>query len=265
MSAGAQPTVEDWCERFITSRDGAHKLRPGTPPGQFRAKPRALRLSAPGRPAAWSVVERAERVPRSLAESRSRAQLLHTLAHHELQAAELFAYGVLAFAESPPEFRKGLLRLCQDELRHLNLLVERIQALGFEFGEFALRDWFWLRVPTCQSPAEFVSLMGLGLEGANLEHSARFANALRAAGDNESAEVLELIGAEEVAHVAFAGEWFERFKGEPLGFDLWKATLPKPLTPSILKGDPINRGARRAAGQSDEFVDRLSAEPRAGC
>ena len=134
MSAGAQPTVEDWCERFITSRDGAHKLRPGTPSGQFRAQPRTLRLSAPGRPAAWSVVERAERVPRSLAEPRSRAHLLHTLAHHELQAAELFAYGVLAFAESPPEFRKGLLRLCQDELRHLNLLVERIRALGFELS-----------------------------------------------------------------------------------------------------------------------------------
>lgn len=263
-TTGEPQTIEAWCERLVTTRLVAEKLHPPPAPTQFEVEPRDRSPLAPGRPESWRVVERAERPPRSLTEPAARARLLHTLAHHELQAAELFAYGVLTFQETPREFRSGLLRLCEDELRHLSLLTGRIEALGARFGEHPVRDWFWNRVPTCQSPESFVALMGLGLEGANLEHSARLGAALRQAGDEDSARVLDQIEREEIAHVAFARRWFEHFTGEALEYERWKAALPPPLTPAILKGEPIAREARRRAGQSSAFIDALEAEPRVG-
>lgn len=263
MSDG-QPSVEAWCATWIAETSAERKLAPGPLPQDFESGGGPRAPERPGRPATWRVVQRAERPPRGLSQPAARAKLLHVLAHHELQAAELFAWALLAFPKAPEAFRRGLLRLCGDELRHLSLLVRRIEALGSSFGAHPVRDWFWERVPSCTEPASFVALLGLGLEGANLEHAERLAGRLRAAGDQESAALLEVIERDEVTHVAFAVRWFERLTGSPLDYDGWRTALPKPLTPAILKGEPLNRGARLRAGLDEAFLERLAAEPRAG-
>jgi uncharacterized ferritin-like protein (DUF455 family) len=181
--------------------------------------------------------------------------------HHELQAAELFAWAVLAFPETPHAFRAGLVRLCVEELAHLALYKNELARLGFAPGAFPVRDWFWERVARCTDAASFVALQGLGLEGANLEHSARFAALFRAAGDESTASVLEHVEQDEIAHVAFAVHWFEHFSGAPLDYDRWRAALPPPLTPALLQGRPLNRVARARAGLDESFLARLESEP----
>ena len=56
--------------------------------------------------------------------------------------------------------------------------------------------------------------MGLGLESANLEHTASFAARFREAGDEQAARVQETVGREEIAHVRFGARWFEALEGE---------------------------------------------------
>jgi uncharacterized ferritin-like protein (DUF455 family) len=212
------------------------------------------------------VVARSPRTPPAgaLVRVEARAQLVHTFVHHELQAAELFAWAVLAFPDTPREFRAGLVRLCVEELGHLALYAAYLEDLGFSVGDFRVRDWFWERVARCESAASFVALQGLGLEGANLEHSARFAGLFRAAGDEQGARILERVERDEIAHVAFAARWFERFIGARLDFDSWRAALPPPLSPSLLRGRPLNREARLRAGFDAQFLDRLAAAPSTG-
>ena len=70
-------------------------------------------------------------------------------------------------------------------------------------GQFPVRDWFWERVPRCADAASFVATMGLGIESANLEHSASFAARFREAGDEEGARLQERVGREEIGHVRF--------------------------------------------------------------
>ncbi len=264
-------TIEAWCRDFVTTLDLARKLSPPAPPdvsaeASWESDFSALRIAAPGRPPELSVVERSAPTPtgRALARPEARARLLHTFVHHELQAAELFAWAVLAFPETPRAFRSGLVRLCREELAHMHLYLEHMTALGTRFGDHPVRDWFWDRVGRCESAASFVGWLGIGLEGANLEHSTRFAAMFRAVGDERGAAILEQVEADEVAHVAFAVRWFERLSGEALDFERWSAQLPPPLTPSLMQGQPMNRAARRRAGFSDEFLARLAAAPPTG-
>jgi uncharacterized ferritin-like protein (DUF455 family) len=183
---------------------------------------------------------------------------LHAFFHHELQAAELMCWAVLAFPDAEPEFRRGLMGICLDEIRHMNLYAAHIRALGASLGEFGIRDWFWKRVPSCQTPLEFVAVMGMGLEAANLEHAPDFATRFRAAGDEAGALIQEQIAAEEVAHVGFATRWFRRWTGG-CDFETWAGQLPAPLSPWVMHGEPIADDARRRAGMSDDFVAALRA------
>jgi uncharacterized ferritin-like protein (DUF455 family) len=200
-------------------------------------------------------------VERSSPAARSGARLLHTFVHHELQAAELFAWAILAFPRTPLAFRAGLLALCREELAHLQLYLAHMRSLGTEFGAHPVRDWFWTRVTQCESPAAFVALQGLGLEGANLDHSARGAAQFRAAGDEAGAQILERVQQDEIGHVAFAAHWFEHFSGAPLDYERWRAALPSPLTPALMQGRPLALAARRSAGMNEVFLAALAAEP----
>ncbi len=168
------------------------------------------------------------------------------------------AWALLAFPDTPREFRAGLLRIATDEIRHMKMYAAEIERLGHRIGEFTVRDWFWQRVPTCTGPLAFVALMGLGLESANLEHSASFAARFRAVGDEAGARVQELVGLEEIAHVRFGVRWFTEWSGE-LTFESWRRALPEPLTPLLMRGLPLRRDARTRAGQPASFQDELEA------
>jgi uncharacterized ferritin-like protein (DUF455 family) len=249
-------TVEQWCLEFVSTTDLAAKLAPPDPGAlEFEVDAPERRIAAPGRPVEWVVVERSPPAPRA------GPRLLHTLVHHELQAAELFAWAILAFPRTPQAFRAGLLALCREELAHLQLYLGHMRALGTEFGAHPVRDWFWQRVTQCGNPAAFLALQGLGLEGANLDHCPRVAAQFREAGDETGARILERVQRDEIGHVAFAAHWFEHFTGAPLEYGRWRAALPAPLTPALMQGRPLALAARRAAGMSADFLAQLAAEP----
>jgi len=259
-------TVERWAWDYVTTTRLDAKLAPEPPAAPLRWEGAAVprRLDAPGRPPELRVSARADKT-RGLAAPSGRARALHAFLHHELQAAELMGWAILAFPEGPREFREGLLRIALDEIRHMRLYAEQIARLGHRVGDFPVRDWFWTRVPTCADPASFVAVMGLGLESANLEHTASFAARFREAGDEEGARVQEVIGLEEIGHVRFGVRWFSHFTGG-LDFATWTRALPPPLTPLLMRGRPLRRDARRRAGQTERFIDELDAwspEPNA--
>jgi uncharacterized ferritin-like protein (DUF455 family) len=254
-------TRERWAWDYIEATTLEGKLAPAAPPDDWESSAPARRLEAPGRPPELRVKARADKT-RGLQAASGRARALHTFLHHELQAAELMAWAILAFPDAPEEFRDGLLRIALDEIRHMAMYAAQIERLGYHVGDFAVRDWFWLRVPACRDPAAFVAVMGLGLESANLEHTATFAARFREAGDEEGARVQELVGLEEIAHVRFGVRWFQRFTGG-LDFAAWSEALPPPLSPLLMRGRPLRRDPRKRAGQTDQFLDELEAwEPK---
>ncbi|WP_437591173.1 ferritin-like domain-containing protein [Sorangium sp. So ce1000] len=254
-------TVERWAWDYVLSTDLAHKLDPPPVPPAWEPDPAPpRRLARPGRPAALRISERAQKSPgpEALRNPARRAQLFHAFLHHELQAAELMAWALLAFPETPRAFRGGLVRIALDEARHMRLYAAYLAAIGHRFGDFPVRDWFWSRVPAAASPAQFVAVMGMGLEGGNLDHTARFAERFRAIGDVEGAALTERICAEEIPHVRFGVRWFRRFT-QASDFEAWVRHIPPPLSPLLMRGDPMNRRDRGRSGLSEPFLDALAS------
>ncbi len=257
MSPPRQGTIERWAWDYVTTTSLADKLDPPPPPSEWEPAFAGRRLERPGRPPELRVTERAGKT-RGLRSPLGRARAIHTFLHHELQAAELMAWAILAFPEAPVAFRRGLLRIALDETRHMRMYADHLARLGHGVGDFPVRDWFWTRVPTCRDPVSFVAVMGLGLESANLDHTASFAERFREAGDEEGARLQEIVGREEIAHVRFGVRWFSELTGG-LTFDAWARALPEPLTPLLMRGKPIRREARLSAGQPETFLDELEA------
>jgi uncharacterized ferritin-like protein (DUF455 family) len=260
MIAPVEPTAQDWARDYVSSQSLADKLAPRAVPELWAEGIAPLRITAPGRPPELRVSSEKVKTPGTgaLRDPRRRAELLHTFLHHELQAAELMCWAALAFPEAPVAFKRGLLGICRDEIRHMRMYAEHIERLGSSVGDFPVRDWFWSRVPAARSAAEFCAVMGLGFEAGNLDHTRRFAERFVAVGDAEGARLQEVVAAEEIPHVAFAAHWFEKLTGQ-LTFDAWQAALPAPLSPMVLRGDPLDREARGKAGLDTAFLDALQA------
>src|SRR5262245_58507339 len=116
----------------------ADLLAAGTLDGKLRPPPRdvvdsAVRHEIPAvvRPPGLEVREGGRvRVPPAEAwpDVRQRVRILHALANHELQAAELFAWALLAFPDAPAALRRGWLGILADEQRHCRMYVERLAA-----------------------------------------------------------------------------------------------------------------------------------------
>lgn len=249
-------TVEAWAREFVLSTSLETKLRPALPPTEFSGV--GERLVAPGRPPELVPREKRRKTPKELSDPSRRAEVIHTFLHHELQAAELMAWAILAFPDTPLGFRRGLLGICRDELRHLGLYAEHLVTLGHPFGSFPINDWFWKRVPGPDvTPAQFVARLGIAFEGGNLDHGVRFTQKFAEAGDARAAEIQALITREEEAHAAFALHWFKEFTGG-LDFETWRKCLPEPLSPMMARGEVLSLEARKRAGFPDDFLERLA-------
>lgn len=242
--------------------------------GKLAAPPRALtderpgpadRYAAPQRPPELRIAHHGQaRVPppEGMVDPAQRVRILHALANHELQAAELFAWALVAFPDTPDAFRRGCLKILADEQRHCRLYIERLEALGAAFGDWPLSAHFWNKVLSIETPLQFVCTMGLTFENANLDFCREHIDAARAAGDEATAAVLEAVHHDEVAHVRFAWTWLARWKQpDESAWAAYVRSVSAPHGPHRARGKSFDADARRAAGFEAAFIEALAATP----
>ena len=261
----ARENIEQWALAYLAADTFEQKLAPPPCPANFAPTWSADRSPRPGRGPEFRRSERGEKSTgksQLLGEER-RARLLHTFLHHELQAAELFAWALVAFPGAPLAMRQGFLKILHEEIRHMNLYADLLRARGFEPGAFEVRDWFWERVPSTRSEVEFAATLGIGFEGGNLDHASRFARRFVQAKDLEGGRVQAIVAREEVLHVKFALTWFRELSPELAAghtlFEAFRRSLPPPLSPILMRGVPSDRELRKKAGFDDAFIDSLTA------
>ena len=253
--------IRDFARTVLKAEDLAVKLAPAREELTDERPGPAERADGPGRPPSLRIVQRSKAETPShegMPDPVQRPRILHGLANHELQATELFAWALLAFPDAPPEFRRGLVRILQDEQRHTRMYIARLEDNGHRFGDFPVSGYFWKKTPFIHSPLDFVCAMSLTFENANLDHTIEYAEAARRARDRKTAAVIDQVHKDEIEHVRFGWTWLQIFKGEDeSSWDAWLSHLTFPLKPERARGRIFHREGREAAGLDPEFIRRL--------
>jgi len=212
----------------------------------------------PGRPERPRLVPAKDVPARSPFTTEGRAALLHAIAHIEFNAINLALDAVWRFPDMPPGYYLDWLRVAAEEARHYTLLAEHLGSLGAAYGDFDGHDGLWLMTQrTAHDVVARMALVPRTLEARGLDATPPLQAKLAKAGDHRAVEILAIILRDEVGHVAVGNRWYrwlcEREGLDPVALypqlaERYQAPHPRP---------PFNVAARRAAGFSDDEIDRL--------
>lgn len=186
--------ANDWRAGRIT------EVGSGVPPDQ-PARPERPEITPPGK------VKR-----RRIGKGREgRVALLHALAHIELNAIDLAWDIVVRFSEQelPRNFFDDWVKVASEEATHFALLNERLAEVGAAYGDLPAHEGLWEAAEkTAHDLLARLAIVPLVLEARGLDVTPPMIEKLRAAGDEASAEVLEVIYRDEIGHVAIGRRWF---------------------------------------------------------
>ena len=232
--------------------------------GQLKAaadaqQPEAIR--APGRPPQLRLVHPRELPRRGLGSPEGRAAFIHAIAHIELNAIDLAWDAVYRFRGLPSSFHADWVSVADDAARHFLLLQERLQAHGHAYGDFPAHNGLWeMCERTAHDGLSRMALVPRVLEARGLDVTPGMITKLRSANDHATADVLDIILREEVAHVAAGSRWYRWYCAregvEPRARFI---ALLKEYAGGYLNG-PFNLEARLLAGfDEEEMADLLEA------
>lgn len=213
----------------------------------------------PGRNTRLSFSEKKIKFPKAEAfvSDEKKAIALHFFANHELLAIEMMAASLLKYPHqtvADEKFKRGILGTIQDEQRHLKMYLNRMKDFGLEFGDLPLNDFFWKQMPLLQTKEQYLALMSLTFEMANLDFMIFYEDIFRGVGDKTSADILKIVCEEEISHVAFGVTHLNWSKGDKPLWDYYRSLLPEKLTPARSKGPVYNLQARERTGIDQHFL-----------
>lgn len=216
----------------------------------------------PGRPARPLLLHPRTMPKRSTGGAKGRFALLHALAHIELNAVDMTWDLIARFAHAPmpAQFFDDWVRVGLEEALHFELVGRRLCELGGAYGDLPAHDGLWQAAQaTGHDLLARLAVVPLVLEARGLDVGPAMIESLKAAQDEDSAAVLEVIYRDERDHVAFGVRWF-RFlcqrsglPPEPTFHALVRENFRGPVKP------PFNDRARAEAGLTPGFYKPLSA------
>lgn len=235
-------TAECW-------RAGALSLSNDAPPA---------RIAEPGRPSRPLLVLPRELPRRGCNTVEGRAALIHSIAHIEFNAINLAWDAVYRFRAMPAQFYDDWVRVADEEAYHYTLLQGRLRRLGYEYGDFNAHNGLWeMAQDTAHDVLVRMALVPRVLEARGLDVTPGIMKRLRAAGDEESVGLLEIILRDEIGHVEIGTRWFRCLCDQ-------RGVAPEPtfheLIARYLRGrikGPFHREARLQAGFSESELEAL--------
>ena len=217
-------------------------------------------IAMPGRPAKPALVHPRHLPRRGFGTMEGRAAFIHAVAHIEFNAIDLAWDAVYRFRGMPAQYYADWVGVARDEARHFELLRARLRELGHDYGDFDAHNGLWeMAERTAHDGLARMALVPRVLEARGLDVTPAMIVKLREFGDEATAEILEVILREEVAHVAAGSRWF-RWHCEQRGIE------PRATFRALLREHaggvlhpPFNLEARAAAGFDDDELAALTA------
>jgi uncharacterized ferritin-like protein (DUF455 family) len=171
------------------------------------AKP-PLRPSRPDRPELLPPQDVPRRRPGSPA---GRIALLHALGHIELNAVDLHWDIIARFThvKMPMGFYDDWVKAGADEAKHFDLICDALETMGSHYGALPAHAGMWRAAEdTADDLLGRLAVVPMVLEARGLDVTPGMIEVFRKAGETQALAALEVIYAEEVAHVAYGSKWF---------------------------------------------------------
>lgn len=229
--------------------------------GEFEpSDPGSIPVPDVGRPEQPVLVHPSKLPRRGLGSVEGRVALIHAVAHIEFNAINLGLDAALRFPGMPDAFYRDWLSVAFDEARHFRLLTARMTALGAAYGDLPAHNGLWdMAEKTAHDVLVRMALVPRVLEARGLDVTPGMIEKLRAVGDEDTVQCLEVILREEVRHVAIGSRWFRTCcEARALAPEPTFRTLLREYFGGALRG-PFNHPARREAGFSGSELEALEA------
>src|SRR5574343_1575002 len=212
-----------------------------------------------GRPAKPVLLPHKDVPNRSPVTPEGRARLLHAIVHIEFTAINLALDHAARFRGLPRQYYADWIAVAVEEAEHFQLLRQRLQALGHDYGDFPAHASLWdMAEKTEHDVLVRMALVPRLLEARGLDATPPIQNKLAAAGDHESARALDIILRDEIGHVGLGDHWFRHLCAErniepesTYRELLMRFKAPWPQA-------PMNEPARLAAGFSPDELAGLA-------
>jgi len=217
---------------------------------------RAAPPATPARPAKPDLLDPRDVPRRRPGSPLGRIALLHAIGHIELNAVDLHWDIIARFAHlpMPPGFYDDWVQAADDEAKHFNLICDCLEARDSFYGALPAHAGLWRAAQdTADDLLGRLAVVPMVLEARGLDVSPAMIDLFRTARDAQALATLEVIYAEEVAHVAYGSKWFNWLCGRD-GLD------PKPAFHLLVRRyfhgtlkPPFNVEKRADAGLPPDF------------
>lgn len=193
----------------------------------------------------------------------SRIALIHAVAHIELNAIDLALDLMARFAtpDLPESFFADWLKVADDEARHFLMLRGRLLTLEADYGDLPAHDGLWEAAnATSGDILARLAVAHMVLEARGLDVTPAMIERFSRLGDEDTANVLKTIYADEITHVATASDWFTRLSGlsGKARDQRWQELVRQGFGGKLKP--PFNAAARRAAGMQPGMYEPLAVE-----
>ncbi|WP_332776758.1 ferritin-like domain-containing protein [Polaromonas sp.] len=189
------------------------------------------------------------------------AALLHAVTHIEFNAINLALDAVWRFAGMPRQYYLDWLQVAAEEALHFSLLRAHLQAMGYDYGDFAAHTGLWdMTDKTRNDVLARMALVPRTLEARGLDATPPMQAKLRKVGTPDALRavaILDIILRDEIGHVAIGNHWYRQLCHERgLDYLATYAMLAKTYGAPRLRG-PLNLDARRDAGFDEAELAHL--------
>ena len=192
-----------------------------------------------------------------------RAALLHAVAHIELNAVDLHWDIIARFSQSslPFGFFDDWVKAADEESKHFQLMSKCLNSHGFSYGDLPAHAGMWRAAEDTKDDLfGRLAVVPMVLEARGLDVTPGMIKIFEKAKDELAIDALNVIYAEEVAHVAYGSKWFHFLCGR-------ENIDPKPMFHSLVRKyfhstlrPPFNEEKRAEAGIAPDFYWPLADE-----
>lgn len=217
--------------------------------------PKELIIGIPSKP---NLVKPSLLSKRGFRDVKSKAALIHALAHIEFNAVNLALDAICRFRDLPEDYYSDWLRVACEEASHFLMLETHLKNWGYTYGDFDAHSGLWdMASLTSEDPLKRMAIVPRVLEARGLDVSPELIEKFERSKDFGIAKSLRIIYEDEIGHVRIGNKWYhylcEMRKVDP------EETFCA-LVDEYKLGEnkrKINRDARRLVGFTETEINRI--------